>query len=215
MQRVRWLFVAVAALLGMLLAAASAQAACVPGSRGPIKPSADTYANVNYPGSNFGSAYGWDAANVAAGIKGIYFAKTMHGYVKYRLPSIPAGCQLRAAVLRVEDMRDFVWIAPITFPRVFPGPIEVSPAGGGWRESTLTWDNQPGAGNPTVRITGQLLQDRWTITPAVAALYARGNRNRGLELEGEQSPAWFTPNSREFLGRYGNRGIPYLFVSWK
>jgi hypothetical protein len=193
----------------MALVAASARAACVPSSSGPIAPSADTYADVNNPTLNFGSADGWNAASTTAGFASGTESQQMHGYVKYPLPRIPAGCTLNRAIMRIAITREYVVLVPNTYP----APLYIRPAAAAWSETTLTWNNQPGPAKPSAKIANEMMKGRWDITDVIAALYSRGNT--GLELLGKKPNIWFAPNSREYLAKYGNRGIPYLAVSWK
>src|SRR5215213_4165636 len=93
---------ALVATLGVLACCAgSASAACAPGSKGPIAPSADTYAYKQEPGTNFGAAYGWVAGNTTTGFNKTFYDQLMHGYVRYSLPTIPAGCSLNKATMRI------------------------------------------------------------------------------------------------------------------
>jgi hypothetical protein len=195
--------------MGTLVLTGSVQAACVPGNSGPIKPSADTYANQNEPGVAYGSGYGWDAANATAGFAGLTEGQTMHGYVKYSLPSIPAGCSLKTATLRIAEVRRYL----VKSQFFVPSPIFIQAAAASWSEATLTWQHQPGGSTPSVKIwRDEMYSGNWNITSVVDALYTRGNT--GLELQGNKPNVWFAPNSREYLARYGNRGIPYLLISW-
>ncbi len=126
----------------------------------------------------------------------------MHGYVKYPLPTIPAGCTLNSATIHIANAGDYY---------AGTSPLYVHPAAGPWRESKLTWRNQPGPTAPAARVANPGVSP-WIITRAVAALYSNGNT--GLEVQGRVPDVWWAPNSREYLARYGNQGIPYLFVSW-
>jgi hypothetical protein len=210
----RWITRALAVATAVVLwCAASASAACVPGGKGPITPSADTYANQSEPSVNYGSANGWTAANVTTGFAAFTSNNLMHGYVKYPLPTIPSGCSLNKAVIRLANPKDYILVLKPVPPPFLPAPLYIRAAAKSWGESTLTWKNQPGGTGPSVKITSEMLSGTWTITPAVAALYSGGNT--GLEVSATDPNAWFSPNSREYLKKYGNKGIPYLWVNWK
>jgi hypothetical protein len=182
--------------------------ACTPGGSGPIAPAADTYADLNWPGMNLGSAYGWSVARTTKDFMHLTRSYTLHGYVRYPLPRIPSGCSLRSARLGITHASDYLLVSP----PIVPAPIYVHPAASSWREGTLTWANQPGPAAPAVKVSNPDVSP-WLITPAVAALYARGNT--GLEMDAPHPQVWWAPQSRECIDEYGNRGVPYLYVSWK
>jgi hypothetical protein len=211
----------IVALIGLVSAfafAASAHAACVPGSRGPLRPVADTYANQSTTTRNYGSALGWNVANINPPYPPFWTKQRQHGYVRYRLPAIPPGCSLTQASLRISpSFRDYVLVVSPIDGGVTPAALYVAPAASSWRESKLTWKNQPGSTGPSVQITKEMVKESWTITPAVASLYSNGNTGLEIFAKNSEDPAnqaWFSPNSREYLATRGNVGIPYLFVSW-
>jgi hypothetical protein len=218
MLRRRLSTVAIGAIVTLSFAA-SAQAACVPGSRGPIVPSADTYADAGTPRQNYGSALSLTAAEIqpfeTASYGPFWTRQRMHAYVKYPLPAVPPGCSLSQATLRISPrFRDYVLVVSPVVGGITPRPIYIAPAASNWKESSLTWKRQPGSKGPEVKITvpGEMLTDRWTVTPAIAALYVSGNT--GLEIFARDPQVWYSPNSREYRAKYGKVGIPYLFVSW-
>ncbi len=181
---------------------------CTPGGSGPIAPAADTYADINWPGMNFGSSYGWSVTRTTKDFMHLTRDYAMNGYVKYPLPRIPSGCSLRSARLGITHAADYLLVSP----PIVPAPIYVHPAASRWYERTLTWRNQPGPAAPAVKVS-QPGVSPWLITPAVAALYAKGNT--GLEMDAHQPQVWWAPQSRECIDEYGNRGVPYLYITWK
>ena len=78
---------------------------------------------------------------------------------------------------------------------------DAAPTGGtvyrantGWTESTLTWNNAPGANGPAVRVIGSVVVGAWTEVDLTGVVTANGQVDL-LISDGNADSAFFT--SRE------------------
>jgi predicted outer membrane repeat protein len=90
--------------------------------------------------------------------------------VRFSLPALPAGCQLRAAKLRL-------YAASATGGRT----LEALAVAAAWDEGAVTWASQPAtAGTPATAASAAGWVE-WPVTEAVAAMY--GGANHGFLIK--------------------------------
>jgi hypothetical protein len=83
--------------------------------------------------------------------------------VRFNLPSIPAGCDVVTAKLRLyassyKDGRT----------------LQATPLGAAWTESLVTWNNQPAVTGTAASTTSGFGYREWTVTGQVQGMYAPG-----------------------------------------
>lgn len=80
-------------------------------------------------------------------------------YLKFTLPELPEDAVVKEATL----------VAYSLVTSTSPPEIAACPAGSGWSESDLTWDEAPALGEPcdTVKITTSSGEYQWNVTKAV------------------------------------------------
>jgi hypothetical protein len=170
-------------------------ATCFPGSA-TVNAVADSTVNQAAPNSVAG---GDDYMIVAS----LGPANNRRTFVRFGLPTIPAGCTVTAATLRLyTDGAD----AGQTL-----GVYRANPLAALWTEAGLTWNNQPAvAGTPattlSVATNGYL---SWPVTTLVRDLYAGANNGFMIRDQAENGNGpW-----QQYFARH-KANPPKLDVSW-
>lgn len=118
-------------------------------------------------------------------------------FVRFSLPSVPAGCVLASATLRLyTDGPD----AGRTL-----GVYRGDPADPLWTETTLSWNSQPEhIGTPATRLTvstnGYL---SWTVTTLTKEIYASTDNGFVVRDQAEDNPTGY---QQQYIARQG--GFP-------
>jgi hypothetical protein len=125
----------------------------------------------------------------------------MRAYLGFALPSIPAGCSVTAALLRVYQIS-------ATGSRT----IQLLRAAGPWAENTITWSNHPGTTGTATTSTTALGWRSWDATAHVQALLS--GTDNGFVLRDQTEDA-----GSEFKQEYASDedsslGAPELTVTW-
>jgi hypothetical protein len=108
--------------------------------------------------------------------------------VRFNLPSIPQGCQLQSATLRL-------FASGYKTGRT----LDAYALAGSWTESGVTWSNQPAPAGTAASTGSGSNWRQWTVTSQVSGMYAPGGVNNGFMVRdrnnGNNSDQQF--NSRE------------------
>jgi hypothetical protein len=120
--------------------------------------------------------------------------------LRFNLPSIPAGCAVKTATLRLYSAS---WKDGRT--------LQALRLNGSWSEGGVTWDNQPATTGTAATATSGSGYREWDVKAQVAAMYDPG-ANHGFLVrdaaEGQDSEQQF--NSRE----KGSDNPPQLLVTF-
>ncbi len=89
--------------------------------------------------------------------------------VRFALPTLPAGCDVVSAKLRLyaSSYKDGRTLRAI-------------PLAAAWTENLVTWGNQPATSGTGVTTTSGFGYREWTITSQTQAMYAPGGFNHGF-----------------------------------
>ena len=146
-----------------------------------IGASADTKIDADYPDMNFYKAGDLTfARNHLAGASA-WYAKS---FVKFQLPVLPAGTKIDEAYFEMyhsgttedgtTDNTEFL----------------VSPVGRQWRADSITWNNSPDRGTPSVAVNpihAKLHSNDWSgtgdITNLIKSWFDDSTRNTGFRIE--------------------------------
>jgi large repetitive protein len=120
---------------------------------------------------------------------------------RFSLPTIPAGCDVVTAKLRLyassyKDGRT----------------LQAIPLAASWTENLVTWGNQPTTTGTAATTTSGFGYREWTVTSQVQAMYAPGANNGFLIRDASESGGGFDQgfHSREKL----NDNPPRLVISF-
>lgn len=117
---------------------------------------ADAYVDENSAASNFGSA---TTLNVQS-----RSTRDQRALVQFTLPSIPAGCKIGTATLRLTA-------SPGTTGRTLQA-LQLSAS---WTETGVTWNNQPGTTGTAATTASANGTVQWTVTSIVQSMYSGTN----------------------------------------
>ena len=130
--------------------------------------------------------------------------KNIRSLVRFTLPSLPAGCSVTSATMRMTVATSTTG-SSIGVYRVTPGAT--------WDEYTVTWNTQPTVTTdvPATSAPGATASTQsWTVTALVSAQYAEGNNGFLVRDQSEDS-------ATQIDNRWRSRedGFPpQLSVSW-
>jgi parallel beta-helix repeat protein len=125
----------------------------------------------------------------------------LRALVRFNLPSIPAGCVLDAATLRVYAS------SASSSQRT----LQAFRLSGSWTESGVTWSNQPAMTGSAVTTTSGTGYRGWSVAALVQAMYSSGSNNGFLikdATEGQDA-------EQQFHAREKGASPPQLVVSFK
>jgi hypothetical protein len=120
--------------------------------------------------------------------------------VRFGLPAIPSGCRVVAAKLRM-------YANSYKTGRT----LQAAPLTASWNESSVTWTNQPAAGDPAASVGSGSGYREWDVGQQVSGMYASGNHGfviRDASEDGQGVEQAF--NSRE----KGTDNPPQLVVTF-
>lgn len=148
-------------------------------------------------------------SNGGGGSKDLYVRSlnggNTHVLVRFALPTVPAGCSVTSATLRLWAMA--------TTPGRTIGAYRVDPGLPQWDEYLVAWNNQPSVTADPPATSASVAAgnwQQWTVTDIVRAQYTNGNN--GFLLR-DQAP----DNVSQIDNRYRSRedGLPpELTVNW-
>ncbi len=161
-----------------------------------VTPVADTYVDENAPTANFGGG-------ASLLLRSRFNNKNQRALVRFNLPSIPAGCSLTGASLKL-------------FASAFdPGrTIDVFRAGGAWAEGTVDWNTAPATAGAATSRTSAAGNLYWDTTAQVQAMYSGTNNGFVVRDRTESAPG---PGAQQtYQAREGTPDTqdPELRVSW-
>lgn len=144
-------------------AAASFGSCSSPGTQ-TLTPSKDAYLDQGSSSSNFGTSpylatksyYKTSGANAGP--------KNIRSLVHYNLPTVPSGCVVSSAFLRVN-----AWSA------ASGRTIQAYRAAASWTETGVTWSNQPATTGTAVTASSATGWMQWEVTSHVSAMYSGSN----------------------------------------
>jgi large repetitive protein len=123
-----------------------------------VNPVADSWMLQSSPDSNYGNDSILKLDSKSGG--------NARALVRFNLPTIPAGCDVVTAKLRLyassyKDGRT----------------LQAIPLGASWLESSVTWNNQPATSGTAASTTSGFGYREWAVTSQVQAMYAPGANN--------------------------------------
>jgi hypothetical protein len=171
-----------------------AGAGCATPGSTTVYTTGDSTVDQNSGGSNFGSDSKLMVDSKATNLN-------MRSYIAFSLPTIPSGCSVVDASLRVYQIA-------ANGTRT----IQLFRANGVWAESSITWNNQPGTtGTATTSSTGTGWRS-WDATAHVDAMLAGANNGFVLRDSAENSG---TEYKQEYASDEDSSfGPPELVVTW-
>jgi hypothetical protein len=125
----------------------------------------------------------------------------LRALLRFNLPSIPSGCVLDAATLRV-----YAGSASSS-----QRTLQVLRLNGSWTESGVTWGNQPATTGSAVTTTSGTGYRQWSVATIVSAMYSSGSNNGFLirdATEGQDA-------EQQFYAREKGENVPQLVVAFK
>jgi hypothetical protein len=171
-----------------------AGAGCATPGSATVYTNKDATVDQNSSGSNFGNDAKLIVDSKATNLNA-------RSYIGFTLPSIPSGCSVVDASLRVYQLA-------ANGTRT----IQLLQASGAWAENTITWANQPGTtGTATTASTGTGWRS-WDATAHVQAMVAGTNNGFVLRDQTENSA---TEYKQEYASDEDSSfGPPELTVTW-
>jgi hypothetical protein len=122
--------------------------------------------------------------------------------VRFTLPSIPAGCKINTATLRL-------FASSSTSGRT----LQAWQVSASWVENTVTWDTRPsitGAAATTAAGNGYI---QWTVTSIVQAMYS--GTNNGFLIRDAVEDASGNGEQQQFISREnGSPDKPQLVLTY-
>jgi hypothetical protein len=125
----------------------------------------------------------------------------LRALLRFDLPSIPAGCVLDNATLRVYAG------STSSSQRT----LQVLRLNGSWTEGGVTWANAPATTGTAVTTTSGIGYRQWAVAPLVQAMYSSGTNNGFLlrdATEGQDA-------EQQFYAREKGESAPQLVLTFK
>jgi large repetitive protein len=130
----------------------------------------DSWIDQSSPSNNFGSDQILKLKRETGG-------KAMRALVRFNLPSVPAGCSVTGATLRL-------YAASATTGRT----LQALQINASWAENTVRWTGQPATTGTAATTTSVNGWNQWTVTPLVQAMYSGSNFGFLVRFDVETSP---------------------------
>jgi signal peptidase I len=176
--------------------AASFGSACSSPGTQTVIASSDTYLDQNDSDGNFGT----ETSLLVQAARDARDNKIQRSLVKFTLPSIPSGCSVTLAKLRLNASS-----------AVTGRTLEVWRAAASWTEGGATWDNRPGLAGTAVTTTSGTGWREWTVTAHVQELYSGTNNGFVVRDAGETSG---DRQQQVFRSRQSSTNRPELVITW-
>jgi hypothetical protein len=155
---------------------------------------ADSWIEQSSPSSNKGS----DSILKVMSKNG---ASNLRALVRFNLPSIPAGCVLDAATLRVYAG------AASSGQRT----LQALRLNGSWTETGVTWQNQPATTGTAATTTSGTGYRQWNVAAIVQNQYSSGTNNGFLIRDATENQ----DAEQQFYAREKGENPPQLVVTFK
>jgi large repetitive protein len=130
----------------------------------------DSWLDQASPTNNFGS-------DTILKVKRETGSKAMRALVRFNLPSVPAGCTVTAATLRL-------WAASAATGQT----LQALRNSATWTEAGVTWNNQPATTGTAATTTSVAGWNQWTVTSQVQAMYSGSNFGFKIRFATETNP---------------------------
>jgi hypothetical protein len=169
---------------------------CANSDSASVAPSADSYVDQSSPNSNFGTSSDLFVRSASGN-------SNRRTLVRFSLPTIPAGCNLAGATLRLYSTS-----------AINGRTIDLYRAATAWTENAVTWNNAPAtAGMATSRASGTGV-NVWDATAQVQAMYA--GTNNGFVVRDQTESSGSNPQQAyQAREQTPNTQDPELQVSWQ
>ena len=125
----------------------------------------------------------------------------LRALVRFNLPSIPAGCVLDTATLRV-----YAGSASSS-----QRTLQALRLNGSWTESGVTWSNAPATAGSAATTTSGTGYRQWSVAALVQAMYSSGSNNGFLMKDATESQ----DAEQQFYAREKGENPPQLVVTFK
>ena len=104
-------------------------------------------------------------------------SKAMRALVRFTRPSVPAGCSVTGATLRL-------WAASAATGQTL-NALRINAT---WTENGVTWNNQPATTGTAATTTSGAGWNQWTVTSIVQSMYSGTNNGFLVRFATETSP---------------------------
>jgi hypothetical protein len=121
--------------------------------------------------------------------------------VRFNLPSIPAGCVLDTATLRVYAG------STSSSQRT----LQVFRLNGSWTEGGVTWSNAPATTGTAATTTSGTGYRQWSVASQVQAMYSSGSNNGFLIRDANED----ADAEQQFYSREKGESPPQLVVTFR
>jgi hypothetical protein len=132
-------------------------------------------------------------------IQGKSSNNNMRALVRFALPTVPAGCVVQSATLRM-------YAASYTNGRT----LQALRVNASWTENGVTWSNQPATTGTAATTTSGSGNRQWTVTSLVQAMYAGTNNGFLIRDATENSGSY----EQQFHAREKGDNRPALVVQF-
>jgi len=163
-----------------------------PGSQ-TVQAVADAYIDQAGPSSNFGTSSDLFVQSKSG-------SGNRRTLVRFNLPTIPAGCSMTGATLRL-----------FSTSAVTGRTIEAYRAAASWSEGTVTWSTGPGSTGSAATSPSGTGWRTWDVTSQVQAMYSPGP-NDGFLVRDQTEDSAASPEQK-YESRE-NTNDPELIVNW-
>jgi hypothetical protein len=153
-----------------------------------VSADADAWIDENSSSNNYGS----DSILKVQSKSGNNF----RALVRFGLPSMPQGCVVQSATLRVYSPS---WKDGRT--------IEALQVGASWSENDVTWSNQPGTTGAAATTSSGSGYREWNVAGQVQSMYANGNYGFLIRDASENQD-----HEQQFHAREKGESIPQLVI---
>lgn len=156
-----------------------------------VRPTADSWIRQSTPSSDYRTS-----TTLRMNSKS---SATAHALVRFPLPAIPTGCQVSSVKLRLYAST----AAPSRTLRAIP----IATA---WSETSVVWNNRPGATGTAASTTSGAGWRQWSVTSQVNAMYTGANHGFLIRDANESSSG----NEQLFTSRENTTTSPQLIVTF-
>jgi hypothetical protein len=125
----------------------------------------------------------------------------LRALVRFNLPTMPAGCQLDTAKLRL-------YAASASGSQ---RTLEVFRLGGAWTESGVNWSNAPATTGSAATTTSGSGYREWAVQAIVQNMYSSGQNNGFLVKDANEDQ----DAEQQFHAREKNENVPQLVLTFK
>jgi hypothetical protein len=162
------------------------------GSPATVSANADAWIDQNSSGNNYGS-------DSILKVQGKSSNNNMRALVRFALPTIPTGCVVQSATLRLYAPS---WTSGRT--------LQALRVNASWTENGVTWSNQPATTGTAATTSSGSGYRQWTVTSLVQAMYAGANHGFLIRDATENSGSY----EQQFHSREKGSDMPQLVITF-